>query len=368
MDVSIIVPLYKGKKYISHIVEMIKDNQRVCKEKKTHIDIEIIFVNDYPDEEISDKDLDIDEKITLLLDRNERNLGIHWSRVKGLSIAKGQFVIFLDQDDKISPYYLYRQLKYIEQADAVLCNGVYREDRLIYKDIEHQKRIVSKYEFLKQGNYIVSPGQVMIKREAIPDKWTEHILKENGSDDALLWILMLCEEKRFSLNPYSDYIHIEDGENASLNFKKMLYSAEELLKVIRDYKLLSKEDFVIYKHILEERIDKHKKYSEVLNNWNNILNQLIEVCKLKKSIGIYGYGVIGKKLIHDLEDVNIKPTFIIDKAAKNFICEGYNICEPDDFTEEVDLIILTPLFATRQIKEELCKYREKVVSLDEFYK
>ena len=41
MDISIIVPLYKGKKYIPNILHMIKENQNVLEENQIKREIEI---------------------------------------------------------------------------------------------------------------------------------------------------------------------------------------------------------------------------------------------------------------------------------------------------------------------------------------
>ena len=47
MDVSVIIPIYKGNGYIESLLSKIDKNYQLCQKK-----IEVIFVNDYPDEEI----------------------------------------------------------------------------------------------------------------------------------------------------------------------------------------------------------------------------------------------------------------------------------------------------------------------------
>lgn len=117
---------------------------------------------------------------------NRENLGIYKSRLRGLEKSKGLYILFLDQDDEISPFYLWRQYNFIGKADAVLCNGVYRTNRIIYKDLKQQKDAVSKDEFIGKGNIIISPGQVLLKKSSIPSRWLNLMLQENGSDDVLL--------------------------------------------------------------------------------------------------------------------------------------------------------------------------------------
>ena len=46
MDVSVIIPIYKGNGYIESLLSKIDKNYQLCQKK-----IEVIFVNDYPDEE-----------------------------------------------------------------------------------------------------------------------------------------------------------------------------------------------------------------------------------------------------------------------------------------------------------------------------
>lgn len=366
MDVSVIVPLYKGEKYISKIQQMVNENQSVLIEGELQKDIEIIFVNDYPDEKIDFNTL-CHNKIPVNIYENPSNLGIHESRLRGLLKAKGTYIVFLDQDDEISPFYLQRQLKYIGNSDAVLCNGKYRSNKIIYNNEEHQRKAVLKKGYLEEGNFIVSPGQVMVKKESIPDKWKKYILKNNGSDDVLLWILMLCENKSFALNKFPDYTHKEDGENTSLNYTRMMESVEELLLLLERENLLSKDDFSIFGKLLRIKIDKYKSYAVLQENWGNILENIVNLCKKHcyKKLAIYGYGIFGKKLILDLEYKGIRPVFVIDKAAMNFKTERYEIHEPGNIPERIDLIVLTPVFDVDKIKKDLEKYDTVTISLGE---
>ena len=47
MDVSVIIPIYKGNGYIESLLNKIEKNYQGSQKE-----IEVIFVNDYPDEEI----------------------------------------------------------------------------------------------------------------------------------------------------------------------------------------------------------------------------------------------------------------------------------------------------------------------------
>ena len=365
MDISIIVPLYQGRQYIRPVVEMVEHNQEMLKREGEEKEAELIFVNDFPGEEIKEEDFPGDSSIPIQIVKNPHNLGIHESRFLGLSKAQGSYIVFLDQDDEISPLYLYRQLKYIGQADVVICNGTYRGNRSIYKDEKHQRESISKRGYLKEGNYIVSPGQAMIRKTSIPGTWKKNILKENGSDDVLLWLSMLDSGKIFAANPHYDYTHKEGGHNTSYNFKGMEKSAEEVWTVIKNRKLLAEDYFAHVEPVLWGRIEKHKQYEELFERWPDILMGLAELCKEKKKIAIYGYGIVGKKLSRDLGNMDIKAEFFIDQAADCFQDADDNVYKPENMPEKVDFIIVTPLFAESQIKKGLGKNGIPVISLGE---
>lgn len=367
MDVSVIVPLYKGKMYIARIIKMICENQNVMLENQMIKDIEIIFINDYPDEEIKDINFVNDCNISLRLYTNEDNLGIHKSRLRGLSKANGQYIVFLDQDDEISSYYLYRQFNSIGQADAVLCNGICRNNKRIYKDIIEQKQAVTKKNYISHGNMITSPGQIMLRRDAIPVIWKDYVLQENGSDDVFLWTLMLCQGKKFALNTNVDYVHKEDGNNTSLNFVKMKKSVEELLRVVRDEKILETDNLMMFTEMIQGRIHKYDCYINVLENWPYVIENVISVISKNRfqRIAVYGYGIIGKKLLKDLEKANIAIECVIDRSARNFENANYRIYEPDNLPEGIELIIITALFDEKQIRKNLKNYKIEVCTLDE---
>ena len=59
VDISIIIPLYKGRKYLTYWVEMLSENfKKYQREYKSHC--ETIFVNDYPDEKVELPDCELD--------------------------------------------------------------------------------------------------------------------------------------------------------------------------------------------------------------------------------------------------------------------------------------------------------------------
>lgn len=230
MMISVIVPLYYGKKYISNILDMMLKNSEKLKNGQT---LEIIFVNDSPDEAIETSCLSDIKGLKVKLYVNDKNRGIHYSRVKGLSHAKGSFVMFFDQDDKIEDNYFASQLEHIQKADVVVANGIAQYpnyEKCLYRYWIMHWTVKHIWFYAKFDCRIISPGQCLIKRSSIPVVWKENILKYNGADDYFLWLVMLSDKKRFAVNRECLYHHVYTSDNASLDHSQMYRSASEMLR------------------------------------------------------------------------------------------------------------------------------------------
>lgn len=230
MLISVIVPIYYGKKYITNIMNMLEKN----KEKSLlEYSIEVIFVNDSPNESVELRDIPQKDCINIKLFQNEKNMGIHYSRVKGLDHAEGEYILFFDQDDMLADNYFESQIKHIGKADVVVANGIaqYSDyNKFLYRYWIMQWTIKYIWFYAKFDCRIISPGQCLIKKDSIPDVWKNNILRNNGADDYYLWLLMLTEKRKFRLNRQCIYTHVYTSVNASLDNSKMHQSVYETLE------------------------------------------------------------------------------------------------------------------------------------------
>ncbi len=244
MMISVISTLYKGNKYVKQLQKMVEANAKILKIKHD-VDVELILVNDYPNEEI-----ELYEKTskhyTVKVIMNSVNSGIHVSRVKGIAASVGEFILILDQDDKIKDVFLLSQYEKLRvHGDIVVCNGIkelHGVDKVIYHDKLKHNLVNCKEVYLMAANQIVSPGQCLIKKAAIPCAWIENPLNKNGSDDLFLWLLILNSGIRFKTNREQLYIHTMTGENLSDDLKNMLSSDNEMLDIAAKNNLLSMND------------------------------------------------------------------------------------------------------------------------------
>ena len=56
MDISVIIPFYKGQQYLDYLLEILDKNNNLIDEK-----MEVIFVNDYPDEKLEINNVHLNE-------------------------------------------------------------------------------------------------------------------------------------------------------------------------------------------------------------------------------------------------------------------------------------------------------------------
>lgn len=136
MTISIITPIYNADKYISNCIESIL--------AQTYTDWELILVDDGS----KDSSLSICEKFSKLDNRikvvSQENSGPSAARNKGLEIARGEYICFVDADDWIEQNYLETYIKDSEKYDISFM-GFTRED-------EHKNQIISFSQNINTNN------------------------------------------------------------------------------------------------------------------------------------------------------------------------------------------------------------------------
>ena len=353
VKVSVIVPLYKGKKYILDMIQQIE----ACSNKMS-CEVELIFVNDYPEDVLESYGSNLINVVVLNTDINR---GIHGARVEGLKHASGEFVWFLDQDDRVNDDFLKEQISALmnSDADAVVCGAV-REGKSVYDSAVSLVQAVDLNFMLENGNFIVSPGQVLIRKDRIPYAWRDHILKINGVDDWFLWLCMLNEGCEFEVDDKDLYEHIDDGGNASSNTYRMFQSENEMLDIIIENHLFDDSNIERLSYCISKMqrnqiclLDKFRRMFFVYDDWMRLnsegknITSYLQKTEVKK-IGIYGLGYIGKQLAAEIANSNIELVYCVDKNA-SFISSQYEILPDIDTTKEVELYVVTVLDGAEDI-------------------
>lgn len=185
MKLSVLIPFYKGNSVINETLSSIEKNLGFD-------DYEVIIINDSPDEPIILNKIFKNTKII----SNSKNLGIATSRNKAFEQSKGEYILFLDQDDLISDNNIIGDLldlnykAYIfnfEEFDGQIIRRFYRYSTFNFLNNYDEKKI------LKHGPLFRTVSQFLVRRELFePFIYSE----AQGSDDFFYYCDIYKKTKR----------------------------------------------------------------------------------------------------------------------------------------------------------------------------
>lgn len=178
--VSIITPVYNASKYIREMIDSVLS--------QTYKNIEFILINDCS----TDNSVDIinsynDSRIRLI--NNINNLGAALSRNRGIEMAKGRFLAFIDSDDVWESNKLELQVRTLNNTDYVISytgiqmindNGEFIKNQNVPAEMTYKKLL---------RNTAISTSSVVIDR----NKVTVPIVMPNRKtgEDYALWLSIL---------------------------------------------------------------------------------------------------------------------------------------------------------------------------------
>ena len=345
MNVSVIVPMYHGDRYVAAILNQIKRNAKHA----SNVRLELLLYNDCPEEIIRVDETAYDFVVKVI--NAEKNLGIHGARVNALKQATGEYILFLDQDDVIRDNYIESQHQKIGDADAVVCRLI-NGGRLHYTDTFRFEEVITKDFMQNHWCPIVSPGQVLLKKESISDIWKNNTLKNNGADDYFLWLCMMAEGKKFALNQEVLFEHVITGFNVSENTNQMMDSEEEMLCILEKEQMFPEyapKGMVNLKkslrQILVKQLDTQRKGLICINQISRSIrkkNGIYEWIRRHrgKKVAIYGAGELGLALRDLLEEQGVVVPCYLDRNAKYIMSEipAYVV---EEAQEELDCVLIT---------------------------
>lgn len=245
--VSIIVPIYNVEKYLSRSIESIQ--------RQTLRDIEIILVNDGSVDNSLGVCKEYQSKDNRIKVIDKPNGGVSSARNKGLDVATGEYIGFIDPDDWIEPEMyekLYQQLR-VTDADVCMCNyvieynGNFTPKLLdIKKDILEGQEIVSDIVANMIGNASLNSGsqtiigsvcRLVIKRDIIDQNNFKFELGMPLMEDLIFCIQLFLKSKRVTINRNMYYHYMINSNSAVTSYRsnrfdllmKVYQRLEELL-------------------------------------------------------------------------------------------------------------------------------------------
>lgn len=175
-DVSVIIPNFNCQPYLAKCLSSIAMQQ--------NLEIEIIVIDDGSTDNSLEWLLDIQSALTNLVILKQPNLGVVAARNQAISIAKGDYIAFLDADDYWTKDKLFDQICFMRNNPKVVlsftnymhvnedgknivdCFGYWTEFERFHHDEHFYHEIENPYPLIMHAN-IIGTSSVVVKRSAI---------------------------------------------------------------------------------------------------------------------------------------------------------------------------------------------------------
>ncbi len=269
--VSMVMPVYNRAEYLKKSIQSILN--------QTFKDFEFIIVNDGS----ADNSIDIiksfnDPRIKIF--ENDKNRGIVYSRNRGLSEAKGEFISMFDSDDIAVPNKLEIQLDFLKNnPDFAMVGSWVRWIDEHNNFLKNKWKLTAKPEKIPAimlfRNYFVQ-STVVIRKNAIPDgKYSEGF---DIVEDSKMWFDVALKHKVANIQKYLVYYRVHSGNISDLN-PKHFENSKKLFRYI--FKMLDIEptDEELNIHYL---IKNDKKINDI-EQLKKVENWLIKIAEANES-------------------------------------------------------------------------------------
>lgn len=201
--VSIIIPVYNAEKYLEDTLGSALN--------QTYQDIEIIIVDDCSSDnssKISNRYVGNDSRVKYF--KNEKNSGAAYTRNRGLDLARGRYIAFLDSDDLWVNTKVERQMSILKEGSVAFVFTAYdmidSEGNLVKEKISIKERVC--YADLMTKTMISTPT-VMYDRKNLGS--VHFPLRRTGQDYAF-WLLLLKQVDAYGID--EALVHVRRRPNS----------------------------------------------------------------------------------------------------------------------------------------------------------
>jgi len=219
---------------------------------QTYKNIELIVVDDSSDYDVSETIKDFSDQVQLYV--NNENRGANWSRARGISIARGKYVCFLDDDDIWIPTKVEEQVDIAEQSTH--SNVAVFSPYLIGKNVVsppswNKEQLVKS--LLLGRNPLGGFSMIMVSYELITNIGLPDIHLSNSQD--LEWYIRIAQKGDVKIGKQPVVVYNNEGSDRITSKKKKDIS-DDYEKVIEIYS----EVIEGYGHNFRKRVESRKHH------------------------------------------------------------------------------------------------------------
>lgn len=267
--ISVIVPCYKQAQFLDECLQSVYN--------QTYPNWECIIINDgSPDhtEEIAEKWLEKDNRFRYIY---KENGGLSSARNEGIRVAKGEWILPLDADDKIGKQYLeLAEKEFFKNPTIVYCNAEFFGDKFGVWELED-------FSLQNLANTNIIFCSALYKK----DSW----IKVEGYDEKLIYGL---EDWDFWLSLLKNGEHVIKINEICFYYR---VKSESMIRSLDSTKRKFSLDYISNKHAeffisqlgnFNELLDFKYKYKEIIQNKSYVIfnKYFIKMWSLKKRLKI----------------------------------------------------------------------------------
>lgn len=229
--ISIIIPAYNVEQYLTACLSSI--------EQQTYQNFEVILIDDGSIDStgaMCDTVATKDDRFKVI---HQKNQGVSVARNKGIEKARGEYIAFIDSDDKITPEYL---------SSFSLKNDIEIQGHIIYENNIQRSVIYSKRKVQKDVAKVFCLGPFnsavwgkIFKTSIIKDNKIVFPVNLCFSEDTIFLLQYIKHCKTLAVFDAAEYIYIK--HSGSLTDKK--YPMNDMMlkekMIVESYKLLFPE-------------------------------------------------------------------------------------------------------------------------------
>jgi glycosyltransferase involved in cell wall biosynthesis len=268
-EVSIIIPVYNGRKYIKNVLRSIQN--------QNFYNMEIILMDDFS----KDNSLNIikemqkeDKRIKVIM--NQKNMGILYTRCMGALAAKGKYIFTIDMDDLFFDYDVINTTYHIAEKgnyDIVAFSAVdIKEDKpKIYKITINRFHDKNNNLIIKQpelGVYPISDGEgkyllndphiwgkcikTEIYKKAVNDLGEERYSFFNcwNEDQVILFVICNLSQTYIFIRKFGIFHFVHKASSTARHpYKKKRFEEIFLLNIIFEFSRGDNKKFAAFKAI-----------------------------------------------------------------------------------------------------------------------
>lgn len=279
IKISVIVPVYNTSKYLKKCLDSLV-NQNLQ-------DIEIIVINDCSTDNSKEIIEEYKKYKNIMIINNDINKGIGYTRNKGLEIATGKYIAFIDSDDFVDLNMFEKMYKKAEtdKLDIVVCrfhkllekeNGCYKEETPKYF-IPYFKNTSLKDNPNLLLEINLAPWNKIYKKELFtPDVRFPEKLKY---EDAIVVVKTMARAKKIGMleDKLNYYIVRKNSESTVMDERvfDILIINNQILEELRKQDYYNNIKNYVEKKVIKSisYYIKQQKYQKDKNLANNFINE-----------------------------------------------------------------------------------------------